>query len=219
MNTVQQYAHIDGWRPGDGPRIDDLRKIESMARISHRSEDAQTDDSWKRFIDAVVVKHGDWSVVEHVSTSVMAYVDRGVQQEWTRHRLFSFTIESTRFVNYDKKMPASFIRPPGMTEEQSMIWDDVIAGSEEGYKKMIRAGAAPQIARSVFPLGLGSLMGVTSNLRNWRHMFIMRTTKEAHPQYREVAIPLRAEFQEAYPILFDDIVPMQRQIDNLRLPR
>src|SRR5580693_3290436 len=88
-----------------------LKHIEWCARISHRSEDAVTNDSWKRIIQAVVLDHGDWSVVEHASVSVDAYVDRGITHEWVRHRLFSYTQESTRFVNYEKKIPPSFIYP------------------------------------------------------------------------------------------------------------
>lgn len=55
------------------------------------------------------------------------------------------------------------------------------------------------------------------NLRNWRHFLLMRTTKEAHPQMREVTIPLLVEFQEKIPILFEDIQPGARQVDNLKL--
>jgi thymidylate synthase (FAD) len=79
--------------------IECLRFIERMARISHRSEEGQTLESWERFIRAVVLEHGDWSVVEHASATVLFRVNRGVTHELVRHRLFSFTQESTRFVN------------------------------------------------------------------------------------------------------------------------
>src|SRR5579859_2233585 len=88
-----------------------LRFIEKLARISHRSEDKQTEDSWQKFIQAVVLGHGDWSVVEHASLTVVFRVDRGVTHELVRHRLFSFTQESTRFVNYSKRPDLEFILP------------------------------------------------------------------------------------------------------------
>jgi thymidylate synthase (FAD) len=47
----------------------------------------------------------------------------------------------------------------------------------------------------------------------------MRTTKEAHPQMRQVTIPLLQEFKDKIPLLYDDIQPEARQIDNMRLPR
>src|SRR5271163_3954726 len=89
--------------------ITQLRFIEQMARISHRSEDLQTDDSWQRFIKFVVCDKGDWSVVEHAMATVVFRVDRGVTHELVRHRLFSFTQESTRFVNYKKQGEMEFI--------------------------------------------------------------------------------------------------------------
>src|SRR5882672_10993590 len=86
-----------------------LMFIERMARISHRSEDRQTGDSWQRFIKFVVMDKGDWSVVEHASATVIFRVDRGITHELVRHRLFSFTQESTRFVRYHGSM--EFIVP------------------------------------------------------------------------------------------------------------
>src|ERR1035438_2214413 len=80
------------------------------ARISHRAEDAENQDV-ERFLRSVVLQHGDWSVTEHVSISVDAYVDRGITHEIVRHRIAAYTQESTRFVNYAKKMPPSFIYP------------------------------------------------------------------------------------------------------------
>jgi len=209
-----------------------LRRIEYFGRISHRSEEAQTPDSWRRFIQHVVIEHGDWSIVEHASVTVDFYVDRGVTHELVRHRLFSFTQESTRFVNYEKKMPPSFIRPPSLSEiapndplgyatDPNVVdaWDSAIQQAEESYITMIRRGVSPQIARSVFPNALASRIIVTGNLRNWRHLFIMRSTKEAHPQMREVIIPLLAEFKEKIPILYDDIEPLVKQSEGMRKAR
>lgn len=93
MNIVTPYAKLmDIPDQEAGDRL--LRKIEWAARISHRSEDAQTQDSWRRFIKAVVLDHGDWSVVEHASATVDMLVDRGITHEVVRHRLFSFTLEA-----------------------------------------------------------------------------------------------------------------------------
>jgi thymidylate synthase (FAD) len=190
-----------------------LRYIEWCARISHRTEDAMTLSSYDRFLRSVVLSHGDWSVVEHASVSVDFYVDRGITHEAVRHRLFSFTQESTRFVNYIKKMLPSFIYPRPEDEYRDPDWDAAIAFVEETYQKLIAKGWSPQHARSVFPNALASRIVVTGNLRNWRHFLQMRTTKETHPQFREVTIPLLAEFQSKIPILFEDIQPLGKQAD------
>jgi thymidylate synthase (FAD) len=198
-----------------------LQRIEWCARISHRSEEAATAVSYDRFLRSVVLQHGDWSVVEHASVSVDMLVDRGITHEIVRHRLFGFTQESTRFVNYEKKMPASFIDALGPTsgQRQARIWETAIVHAEEAYKGLIREGVAPQLARSVFPNALASRIIITGNLRNWRHFLLMRTTKEAHPQMREVTIPLLAEFKEKIPIFYEDIEPEAKQADNLKKGR
>lgn len=200
-----------------------LRRIEYATRISHRSEDAITEDSWRRIVDNAVNKHGDLSVIEHEKVSVEIDVDRGVQTEWVRHRLMSYTFESTRFVNYVKKMAARFVRPKFTPEQDEngavQAWNEAISTAERIYQFLVSIGVAPQIARSVFPLALAGKGMVTGNLRSWRHFFIMRTTKEAHPQMKEVTVPLLRKFQETIPIIFADIVPEQRQADAMRLLR
>lgn len=203
--------------PKDG--IDALRFIESMARISHRSEDMQTNDSWKKFIGAVVLGHGDWSVVEHSSSTVIFRIDRGITHELVRHRLFSFTQESTRFVNYSKKIGLQFIKPSLLRQDVEEAWKYAIKQSQFYYNNLLENGVRPQEARSVLPNALASTVAVTGNLRNWRHFLLMRTSRETHPDFKEVTIPLLKQFQELVPLIFDDIEPNVRQIDNLRKPR
>lgn len=246
MKIVEPYAFMKTiFSLQEGVKA--LQIIEDYARVSHRSEEKMGSDTWRRFIESVVIFHGDWSVTEHVSATVEFYVDRGITHELVRHRLFGFTQESTRFVNYAKKMKPSFIYPFAETRctmckagnealrfpdgwfhnfqnkqthcTQDRYWMDAIMGAEDSYLKLIVAGWAPQMARSVFPNALASKILVTGNLRNWRHFFLMRTTVETHPQMKEVTCPLLAKFQEFIPILFDDIRVGSRQIENLKKGR
>lgn len=222
MNIVEPYARImDVESREDGIRL--LKKIEWCGRISHRSEDSQGEDSWQRFIKAVVLDHGDWSIVEHASATVDFLVDRGITHEIVRHRIAAYTQESTRFVNYEKKMPPSFIMPdfsaiPYRAEAEGN-WRIGVENSEQVYRDLLSRGCAPQIARSVFPNALASRLIMTCNLRNWRHFLLMRSTKEAHPQMRQVTIPLLAEFKAKIPILFDDIEPLAKQSESMRKGR
>jgi len=218
VNIVQPYAKLmDVPDREAGIRL--LKKIEWCGRISHRSEEAQTEDSWDRFIRTVVLGHGDWSIVEHASVTIDMLVDRGITHEWVRHRLCAFTQESTRFVNYEKKMPASFILPLELDIKQLVAWEDGVRHAEQAYRFMMDAGCAPQIARSVFPNALASRIITTTNLRNLRHVMIMRTTKEAHPQMRQVTIPLLVELKEKIPILFEDIEPLAKQSESMKKGR
>jgi thymidylate synthase (FAD) len=224
-----------------------LKRVEYAARVSHRSEE-NAGDSPEKFIRAVVLQHGDWSVTEHVSASVEFVVDRGITHEIVRHRLAAYTQESTRFVNYAKKMPPLFIYPivgvecelclngDEPTASGSMdrlhcrpwlhglgnidcvyepAWLCAIQSCEDEYRNLLDLKWRPQEARSVFPNALSSKIIVTYNLRVWRHFFLMRTSKEAHPQMRQVVIPLLAEFQRLVPVLYEDIVPESRQIENI----
>jgi len=218
MNIVQPYAKLMDV-PDLEAGIQLLKKIEWCGRISHRSEEAQTPDSWRRFIEAVVLGHGDWSIVEHASVTIDMLVDRGITHEWVRHRLCAFTQESTRFVNYEKKMPAAFVDPQTGHLHTDTMWREAIEHSERAYKDLIASGCAPQIARSVFPNALASRIITTTNLRNLRHILIMRTTKEAHPQMRQVTIPLLEEVKSKIPLLFDDIEPEGKQSESMRRAR
>jgi thymidylate synthase (FAD) len=194
-----------------------LRFIERQARISHRSEDAQTEDSWKRFITAVVIGHGDWSVTEHASVTATIRVDRGVTHELVRHRLFSFTQESTRFVRYKDEL--EFIQPVNIVPTNSATWSGAMDDVEERYKALLALGNRPQEARSVLPNALAATIAVTGNLRNWRLFFLMRTSKETHPDFKRITTPMLVEFQRVIPLLYDDIIIEQRQVDNLRMAR
>lgn len=209
---------VDPVTPYQGMEM--IRKIESMARISHRSEDKVTKDSWDRFIRAVVVGHGDWSVTEHAYATVIFTVNRGITHEMVRHRLFGFTQESTRFVNYDKPgYEATYIPSVAWKAEDCEEVESDLAKIDAIYRKWLKRGYAPQIARDFLPNALAAKIAVTGNLRNWRHAFLMRTSKETHLDFREVMNPLLEKFKAMIPILYEDIEPNARQIENLKKAR
>lgn len=202
-----------------------LQFIERMARISHKSEETQTETSWQRFLDLVITKKGDWSVTEHGHASVIFRVDRGVAIELRTHRyLFAdmesaYTQESTRFVRGDTKYPdgLEFIQPAELKNPEMFTVACVYA--EYNYLSMLDNKERPQEARSVLPNAYAATIGITCNLRAWRNFLLMRTTQETHADFRRVTIPLLADFKARMPLLFDDIEPNARQIDNLRKPR
>lgn len=197
-----------------------LRDIERLARISHRSEERQAPDTWRPFLTAVVLGHGDWSVTEHRHATAIFRVNRGVTHELVRHRLFSFTQESTRFVN-----PVKFYHEGGLEfipskiAPENNIQANTFLALEKSYTEMLEHGARPQEARAVLPNALAATIAVTGNLRAWRHLLVMRTTKETHPDFKAVTVPLLKTFQECVPLLFDDITPEERQLDAMRRPR
>lgn len=207
-----------------------LKKIEYIARVSHRTEDRVTEDSYDRFLRSVVLNHGDFSVIEHATATVELELDRGLSHEWVRHRIGAYTQESTRFVNYSKvESGARYIQPPFTVNDSTKllldgtavdsVWYDAIVNADNAYREMLENGIAPQLARSVLPNSLATKLVVTYNLRSWRHFFIMRTSKETHPQMKEITIPLLTEFQRLIPILYEDIIPDIHQATAMRLLR
>ena len=218
MNIIEPTVDlINPTSAEDG--IKALKFIEKLARISHRSEDAQTPDSWEPFLRAVVSGHGDWSVVEHASATAIFRVDRGVTHELVRHRLFSFTQESTRFVNYKRRgLGLEFIKPMVLSDNDDLLWRNSCADAEKAYFELLDRHVRPQEARSILPNALAATIAVTGNLRSWRYIFLARTSKESHPDFHRVMVPLFLMFKERVPLLFDDIEPGARQIDNFRKP-
>lgn len=93
----------------------------------------------------------------------------------------------------------------GLSGKQLWVWGNAMLDAEIHYKNMIELGATPQIARSVLPNSTKTNITITANYREWRTFFKLRTANDAHPQIREVAIPLCRELQHRIPIVFDDI--------------
>lgn len=136
--------------------------------------------------------------------------DRGVTHEIVRHRIASYSQESTKYCNYSKNKfgnELTFIKPCFWTEDSIAysLWKKQMQSAETCYLALIEAGATPEQARSVLPNSLKTEIIVTMNLREWRHFFQLRTSKRAHPQMREVAIPLLQQVQKLLPPVFEDI--------------
>lgn len=185
-----------------------LQKLERSGRVAYKSEDRITKDSARKFIKSLI-ERGHESVIEHVNVTVKFVCDRGVTHELVRHRLVSYTQESTRYCNY--KDEVAFIEPSFWYKDSfcRILWGNTMKRLEEVYKMMIENGATPQEARSILPNSLKTEIVTTCNLREWRHILKLRTAKTAHPQMRELMIPLLKEFQKRIPIIFDDIVPYE----------
>jgi len=184
-----------------------LGNLERIGRVCYKSEDKITKESAEKFITHLL-SMGHESVIEHENISARIICDRGVSHEIVRHRLASYSQESTRYVNYNKK-DVEFIKPCFWNVEESLynynIWENFIKHSAEIYIKLIENGCSPQEARSVLPNSLKTELVMTCNLREWRHFLKLRCSKKAHPQMREIALKLLNELYKYAPIIFQDI--------------
>lgn len=191
--------------------MEELKLIEKVARTCYKSEDQITEDgeSAKKFV-RMLVRRGHDAPIEFSFAAVRIVCDRAIANEIVRHRLFSYAQESTRYCNYSKGKFSSEITVirPSSIEEGSTAWKAWKRGcedAEDAYFELIAAGETPQIARDVLPMSLKTELNVGGNYREWQHFFRLRCASDAHPQIREIAIPLLRAFQSAIPIVFDDI--------------
>lgn len=201
-----------------------MARIERAGRVCYKSEDKITEDSAAKFC-ANIVKSGHDSVLEHSSITVKFVCDRGVSHELVRHRLMSPSQESTRYCNYTRKgivfiLPPWVDIPPGEYGPSNFNtvpyhpWYASLLQAEAVYNDLINIRKwTPQQARTVLPNSLKTEVVVTANVREWRHIFRMRTGAGVHPQMAELMVPLLRLFTLHMPILFEDIKPSDKWIE------
>lgn len=184
-----------------------LKKIELAARTCYKSEDKITDDSAEKFVRNLI-KRGHESALEHEKVSVRIICDRGVSHEIVRHRIASYSQESTRYCNYSKGQfgaEITVIKPCFLDKGTTRYscWKAACERAESEYLDLITLGCTPQEARTVLPNSLKTEIVMTANLREWRHFFRLRCAPDAHPQMREIATMMLEEFRKLIPVLFD----------------
>lgn len=220
MNLIKQFVQHEWSTPNA------LQNIEYAGRTCYKSENKVTNDSAEKFIK-MVLKRGHESVIEHASASFRIVTDRGVTHEIVRHRLSSYSQESTRYCNY--KNGVSFILPVwvdipegeyhigkqgllepfnkiiNITDSATLRWLKSIADAEASYLRLLDLDWKPEQARAVLPNSLKTEIVMTANFREWRHFLKLRTNENAHPQMREIAFMIKDWFIENYPIMVEEI--------------
>lgn len=220
MILVKPSFKILGVNPEEGSRM--LMELEAAGRTCYKSETSITADSACEFVKRII-NRGHHSVLEHKSVSVRVVCDRGVSHEIVRHRIASYSQESTRYCNYAGGV--TFVIPPWIGIEPGEYrnaydintlsgtsaayhWASAMEIAEDTYIHLLSHGHgwSPQWARSVLPNSLKTEIVMTMNLREWRHFFRLRAlgaSGKPHPQMVEIALPMLHEFQRLIPIVFD----------------
>ena len=220
MKIIEPYIELKDNL--DGQAI--LKKIERIGRVCYKSENRITKDSVERFVKSILDR-GHESVLEHVSISVRVICNRGVSHEIVRHRVSSYSQESTRYCNYSNDKfdnELTFIKPcwfkystsdimqeedfyDSEMNESDKDWLHHMKRCENIYFDMLKHGATPEEARSILPNSLKTELVMTMNLREWRQFLKLRTSNRAHPQTREIANMILEAFKSKIPVVFDDI--------------
>lgn len=186
-----------------------LNKISMRGRVCYKS--THVDENSEKFVAGLIAR-GHESVLEHVSFSVLFVCDRGVSHEIVRHRIASYSQESTRYCNYSQDRfgnGITVVYPAFRSQEKSSIvdslWVAACVRAEDYYFEMLANGATAQEARSVLPNSLKTELVMTANIREWRHFLKLRTAPAAHPDMRKVAVMLLKKLQSQLPVFFADI--------------
>ena len=196
--------------------LEELIDIERIARTCYKSEprvprEGETaEDVTKQFVSGLI-KRGHEAMLEHSTLSVRFVCDRGVSHELVRHRMASFAQESTRYCNYSKQKFGSevtFIVPCYLNDQNGdggYEWTKAMLQCEESYFNLLNLGYSPQEARAVLPNSLKTEIVVTANYREWRHILKLRCAPDAHPQMKELMIPLLVDLKGKLTTIFGDI--------------
>ena len=160
----------------------------------------------------------------HKRYTVKFILDRAIANEIVRHRNFSFLQESTRYCRYSADKfngELTFILPCWFEElgqsvikfeegkykdtycfqftgdnagKSCNIWYRTMREAEEHYKELINLGWKAEQARNILPLSLKTELYMCGFAEDWKNFFKLRTASNAHPQAKELAIPLKEEF-------------------------
>ena len=186
-----------------------MKNLERACRTCYRSEGKITEESYKTLLKNCI-NRGHESILEHEKITIRMVCDIGVYKDLTRHRIASFSIESTRYCNYGKDKfdnQIKFIKPVNMEEGTELYekWYNTCKIIEENYIEMSKMEATPDQLRMLLPHSTAAEVTMTANIREWKHIFSLRCTKHTHPAVEQLMIPLLLKFKKEMPEIFDSI--------------
>lgn len=187
---------------------DALTIVESAGRTCYKSKESDTLEGKEKFIRNII-KSGHESVVEHFNITFRLTTDRGVTHQLVRHRIASYSQESTRYCNYSKNKFGTEIvvidQKIDPKSKEYQVWEEYCLDAENTYLDLIVKGVKPDTARSVLPTCLKTEIVMTANVREYRHFLKLRLDKHAHYLIRELAELMLKELKEKYPVFFEDL--------------
>ena len=154
------------------------------------------------------IESGHQSMIEMVDATFAIECSRVVSHELVRHRLASFQQESQRYVKYDEETPeALFFMPPEVeaNEELAGVFRESTEASLAAYRTLRAAGVKSQFARYVLPNATRTRLIMKSNLREWRHILMLRMHSSAQPEAQEIGKMIWTQLMPHFPEIFGDI--------------
>ncbi len=192
--------------------------IEYAGRMCYQSWSNPAGRTNREYI-ANMLDHGHLSVIEHASASFsIRGVSRSCTHELVRHRHFSFSQVSQRYVSEED---SRMVEPDCIAEDPEChrIFVETVTRAREAYRELysrlagrfenvesrtLRRKLARQAARSVLPNAVETALVMTGNFRAWRHFIRMRANEHADVEIRAVAVEICRQLQELSPAVFGD---------------
>ena len=136
--------------------------------------------------------------------------DIGVYKDLTRHRIASFSVESTRYCNYGKDKfdnEIKVMRPCNIDPNSKLYehWTTAMEQIEKEYLAMSKEGATADQLRMLLPHSTAAEVTMSANIREWKHIFNLRANNHAHPAIQQLLIPLLLLFKKEMPEIFSDV--------------
>ena len=180
--------------------------IESAGRTAYLSFDKISADSAGKFI-RMLIERGHESVLEHAfAVFRIKGVSRTMTHQLVRHRLCGYTQQSQRVVNEGELK--KYTTPPSIQNSDitvQKLFSGVMDYAFNAYDILINRGINKEDARFVLPNACQTQIVVSSNLRNWRHIIKMRSTKHVQWEFRTVTREILRILQEHCPNTFYDL--------------
>jgi thymidylate synthase (FAD) len=216
--VVSPQVRMVGWThfeaPDDVPWSTDADGGQALAEFAGRA----CYQSWSKPVPATatnagylrhLIEVGHLSVLEHgVATFYLTGISRALSQQLVRHRLFSYSELSPRYVGEPIVEPEAIAGDPELhktyveaAEAGVRAYQELVAALEG---KRLDPKQARQAARSVLPGALETRLVMTGNYRAWRYFVAVRATEHADVEMRRVAVACLRELQRVAPNAFDD---------------
>ena len=184
--------------------------IANAARTCYDS--APKDIEASRKMIKAIIKSGHESCVEHASASFrLSGVSRVLTHELVRHRLFSFSQRSQRYVKEDKP---SYVVPDVLVDDNSAnqklllakdVFDKAMQNAWDAYSLLLSYGLKPEDARFVLPNACTTEIVVSGNFREWRNFLKLRLSPRAQWEIRKAANIILSKLYEIAPSCFEDL--------------
>lgn len=198
----------------------DDSSIVHAARVSIVGARAETEEGERKGLLNFLMSNRHASPFEHVVATFMIRCPIFVVREWHRHRTQSYNEMSGRYTVLQPKFyipavdrplvqvgkPGAYRFEAGSFEQWQEVKNALEASYQQswnGYKGMLNAGIAKEVARDCLPLGIYTDFYATANLRNWLGFLSLRTSSDALFEIREAAGKVETQLHKLVPTVMN----------------